>query len=104
MAVINLDLRGLTCPLPILRTKKMLKTLGEDDVLKVRLSDSGSMKDFEALCQEGQASLESWAETHSDYTLNFKFEKSLNSRIACDFFAFQNKRNLAFFKENLHEV
>ncbi|MDO4998503.1 MAG: sulfurtransferase TusA family protein, partial [Neisseria sp.] len=30
-----LDLRGLKCPLPILRTKKALATLQQGDVLRV---------------------------------------------------------------------
>ena len=73
MGLIVLDLKGLSCPLPILRTKKALKTLANDDILRVSFTDPSSFKDFEALCQEGaDAVLESWNEDGGIYTLNLK--------------------------------
>ena len=39
MAVIKLDLSGLRCPLPALKTRKALKTLAPGDRLEVRCTD-----------------------------------------------------------------
>lgn len=48
----ELDARGLNCPLPILRAKKMLNTLEHGEVLRVRATDPGSVKDFDAFCKQ----------------------------------------------------
>ena len=54
------DATGLNCPMPILRSKKMLTTLASGDVLYVISTDSGSVRDFEAFCkQTGNELLES---------------------------------------------
>ncbi len=54
------DATGLNCPMPILRSKKMLNTLASGDVLYVISTDSGSVRDFEAFCkQTGNELLES---------------------------------------------
>jgi tRNA 2-thiouridine synthesizing protein A len=54
------DATGLNCPMPILRSKKMLNTLDSGDVLYVISTDSGSVRDFEAFCkQTGNELLES---------------------------------------------
>jgi tRNA 2-thiouridine synthesizing protein A len=39
MTVIRLDLTGLNCPLPALRTRKVLKSLAPGDRLEVRCTD-----------------------------------------------------------------
>ena len=46
-----LDAKGLNCPLPILKTKKMLQTLEAGKVLEVLATDPGSVKDFAAFCR-----------------------------------------------------
>ena len=56
----ELDVRGLNCPLPILRAKKVLGDLSAGQVLKVMATDPGSVKDFQAFCkQTGNALLSS---------------------------------------------
>ena len=42
----ELDLRGLECPMPLLKTKLALNALGPGDVLKVAATDPASEKDF----------------------------------------------------------
>jgi tRNA 2-thiouridine synthesizing protein A len=44
----ELDARGLSCPLPILKTKKALNDLASGQVLKVVATDPGSVKDMQA--------------------------------------------------------
>ncbi|HYA86971.1 MAG TPA: sulfurtransferase TusA family protein [Nitrospirota bacterium] len=41
-----LDAKGLSCPLPILKTKKTIATLLKDQVLKVETTDPGSKNDM----------------------------------------------------------
>ncbi|MBI5460944.1 MAG: sulfurtransferase TusA family protein [Gammaproteobacteria bacterium] len=48
----ELDARGLNCPLPILRAKKSIATLGGGQVLRILATDPGSVKDFEAFCKQ----------------------------------------------------
>lgn len=46
-----LDVKGLNCPLPILRAKKALKDMPAGATLEVRATDPGAVKDFEAFCR-----------------------------------------------------
>lgn len=48
----ELDVKGLNCPLPILRTKKMLAEMVSGQVLKVLATDPGSVKDFQAFARQ----------------------------------------------------
>lgn len=43
-----LDARGLSCPLPILKTKKAMDSLVIGQVLKVEATDQGSKNDMAA--------------------------------------------------------
>lgn len=64
----ELDARGLNCPLPILRTKKVLGELGAGQTLKILATDPGSVKDFQAFAkQTGNDLLES-TEAGGEYT------------------------------------
>jgi len=68
----DLDARGLTCPLPILRTKKALVDMQSGQVLRITSSDIGSVKDMAAFCnQTGNELLES-TEGNSEYTFFVK--------------------------------
>ena len=48
----ELDARGLTCPLPILRAKKALSDMHSGEVLKVVATDPGSIRDFQAFSRQ----------------------------------------------------
>ncbi len=48
----ELDARGLSCPLPILRAKKAINALEASQTLKIIATDPGSVKDFEAFCKQ----------------------------------------------------
>jgi tRNA 2-thiouridine synthesizing protein A len=49
---IELDARGLNCPLPILRTKKALNAMTSGQVLRVMATDPGSVRDFQAFSRQ----------------------------------------------------
>jgi len=62
-ADMELDARGLNCPLPILRAKKSINELTPGQVLRIVATDPGSVKDFEAFSkQTGNELLESTEE------------------------------------------
>jgi tRNA 2-thiouridine synthesizing protein A len=59
----ELDARGLSCPLPILKTKKALNELASGQVLKVVTTDPGSVKDMQAFAnQTGNTLVQSGAQ------------------------------------------
>ena len=41
-----LDAKGMSCPLPILKTKKAVEALAKDQILKVETTDPGSKNDM----------------------------------------------------------
>lgn len=66
---IEVDARGLACPLPILRTKKALATMQSGQVLRILATDPGSVKDFQAFSrQTGNELL-----NHSEKDKEFEF-------------------------------
>ncbi len=48
----TLDARGLSCPLPILRTRKAIAELESGEVLEVSATDPGAIKDMDAFCRQ----------------------------------------------------
>jgi TusA-related sulfurtransferase len=49
---VEIDTRGLNCPLPILKAKKALATMASGQVLKVVSTDTGSVRDFAAFAKQ----------------------------------------------------
>ena len=45
---LQLDARGLNCPMPIVKTAQAIKGLASVQTLEVMATDPGSVKDFEA--------------------------------------------------------
>lgn len=68
----DLDVRGLNCPLPILRAKKALADLGSGQVLRVLATDPGSVKDFQAFAKQTGNQLLSHAEDDKVFTFFMK--------------------------------
>lgn len=56
---VELDLTGLKCPLPVLRTRKALRALGTGRVLVVVCTDPMAMIDIPNLVREEGARLDS---------------------------------------------
>ena len=48
----DLDVKGYACPLPILRTKKLLAEMESGQVLRIQVTDPGSLKDFPAFAKQ----------------------------------------------------
>ncbi len=49
---VELDTRGLNCPLPILKAKKALAAMQSGQVLRVVSTDTGSLRDFAAFAKQ----------------------------------------------------
>lgn len=43
-----LDVKGLSCPMPIVKTKKAIDEISVDQVLEVHVTDKGAKNDFSA--------------------------------------------------------
>ena len=49
---VEIDTRGLNCPLPILKAKRALTGMQSGQVLKVVATDAGSIRDFQAFAKQ----------------------------------------------------
>ena len=49
---VELDVRQLACPLPILRAKKSLSLMSAGQVLRIVATDRGAPKDFVDFCKK----------------------------------------------------
>ena len=47
----TLDLKGLSCPMPIAKTAQAMRELVAGDVVEVLATDPGSVPDFNAWCE-----------------------------------------------------
>jgi len=48
----ELDTRNLNCPLPILKAKKALTDMVNNETLRVVSTDAGSLRDFQAFARQ----------------------------------------------------
>jgi len=68
-----LDARGLSCPLPVLRARKAMRTLAPGAVLRLLATDPGAARDVVAMCEAtGDRLIES---DETDSTFTFRIEK-----------------------------
>ncbi|MCU4801751.1 TusA-related sulfurtransferase [Halomicrobium zhouii] len=47
----TLDVKGASCPMPVVKTKSAIDELAEGEVLEVLATDSGSMSDIDGWAQ-----------------------------------------------------
>ena len=50
---LQLDAKGLSCPMPIVKTKKAMDTLASGEILEVHVTDKGSLADIPAWAKAG---------------------------------------------------
>jgi tRNA 2-thiouridine synthesizing protein A len=62
MADTTLDARGLSCPMPVLRANRALRSLEAGDKLRVLATDRAAIADFRAFCRETGHQLLSFSE------------------------------------------
>ena len=49
----QLDATGFKCPIPVLKARKMIKSMTGGETFEVLATDPGSVEDFEAFCATG---------------------------------------------------
>ena len=57
-----LDVKGLNCPLPVLRANRALRTMAAGERLRVLATDRAAVADFQAFCRETGHALVAWSE------------------------------------------
>ncbi len=73
MSEVLLDVKGLRCPLPVLKARKALRDVPAGGVLRVLATDPGAVKDFEHFCATTGCRLAEWHEEGG--VLSFAIEK-----------------------------
>lgn len=68
----ELDVKGLKCPLPILRTKKSLSEMSTGQVLRVLATDPSAAKDFQAFAKQTGNQLLSSSEADQVFEFHFR--------------------------------
>lgn len=68
----ELNARGLSCPLPIVKTKKSLADMTSGQVLRVIATDCGAVKDMQAFADQTGNTLMSTAEENGEYIFLMK--------------------------------
>ncbi len=69
----TLDVKGLACPLPVLKAKKRLKELEPGEELDVLATDPSAVQDFQAFCELTGHKLLAWSEDDGVYC--FRLER-----------------------------
>jgi len=67
-----LDVQGLTCPLPVLKANKALRSLPPGARLTVLCTDPASVKDFRAYAQETGHALVAFSEEKGIFRFTLK--------------------------------
>lgn len=57
-----LDVKGLSCPLPVLKANRALRGLQPGERLRVLATDRAAVADFQAFCRETGHALVAWSE------------------------------------------
>ncbi len=72
MATSLLDVKGLKCPLPVVRANKVLKGMPAGAILEVQATDPGTVADFETYCETAGHELVEWREEEGVYSFLIK--------------------------------
>jgi tRNA 2-thiouridine synthesizing protein A len=64
----ELDVKGYSCPLPILKTKKQLVSLPQGSLLRVEATDPHAVIDFTAFCDKTDHELVAHSEAEGIHT------------------------------------
>ena len=68
----ELDTKGMNCPMPILKAKKAMKDMAGGETLTVYATDAGSVADFGAFCRTGGHELVESSEADGVFTYVIK--------------------------------
>ncbi|MHA6259934.1 sulfurtransferase TusA family protein [Sporosarcina sp. CAU 1771] len=63
-----LDAKGLACPMPVVRARKVMKEMETGEVLEIQATDKGSVADLAAWSKSGGHNLEKQTEETGVFT------------------------------------
>jgi tRNA 2-thiouridine synthesizing protein A len=63
-----LDVKGMACPLPVLRANRVLRGLPAGARLRVLATDRAAVADFQAFCRETGHALIAWSEEKGTFS------------------------------------
>lgn len=66
---VDIDARGLNCPLPILRARKALNGMQSGQTVRVVATDPGSVRDFQLFAEQTGHALLELSETGGEYII-----------------------------------
>lgn len=64
---VELDARGLTCPMPLLKLKQSLNKMESGQIIRVYTTDSGSLRDFAAFLKQVESEMLEQSQGEADY-------------------------------------
>jgi len=67
-----LDVKQMSCPLPVLRANRVLRGMAPGARLRVLATDPASVKDFQAFCRETGHALVAWSEEAGVYSFTIR--------------------------------
>ena len=67
-----LDVRGLSCPLPVLKANRILRELPGGTRLRILATDRASVTDFQVFCRETGHALVSVADENGIFSFTIK--------------------------------
>ena len=70
--VMELDTKGMNCPMAILKAKKAMKQIDKGNIIKILATDPGSVEDFGAFCRTGGHELVESSEADGVFTYIIK--------------------------------
>jgi tRNA 2-thiouridine synthesizing protein A len=68
----EIDLSGLNCPLPILKTKAALATMKPGEVLKIIVTNSDSVRELRVFAKQTNSTLDEVLEENKTHVMLFK--------------------------------
>jgi len=71
-----LDVKGLNCPLPVLRANRALRGLAPGEKLRVLATDRASISDFRAFCRETGHDLLAFSEEAGVFSFTIRRRKT----------------------------
>jgi tRNA 2-thiouridine synthesizing protein A len=63
-----LDVKGLSCPLPVLKANRALRGMAEGERLRILATDRASVADFRAFCAETGHALVAFSEENGVFS------------------------------------
>jgi len=73
---IEIDARGLECPIPVLKARKLSQTLRNGDTVKVICTDPLAEMDFQHYCEQANFSYLGCTKIHDTFVIKYKFNNN----------------------------